>query len=234
MAISANGADELLHGYPRTPIPEYTPRNLPLHETRSYRWFSEQIAHIFRDSRNFEISELEEFVPSLIEIGNDAMTKYHLPDFPASASHRWFELMTYVLHDLNPTLDAASMINSVEVRVPFLDHRIVQGVLSWDAEKLVTPALGRKAPLKQYLNDFFPTSFFHRPKLGFSIHKSLLGDISNLGESAFKQARQSGFLNFNKKSRYGEYSRDIIYLGNTCYSYDVWNSCGITNNDSMP
>ena len=229
MAISANGADELLHGYPRTPIPEYIPRNLPLHETRSYKWFSEQIAHIFRDSRNFEITELTEFIPSLIEIGNDAMEKYHLTGFPPSASHRWFELMTYVLHDLNPTLDAASMLNSIEVRVPFLDHRIVEGVLSWDAEKLVTPALGRKAPLKQYLNEYFPISFFQRPKLGFSIDKSLLADISKLGESALTHASHSGFLNINNKKCFGEYHRDMIYLGSTCYGYSVWNSCGITN-----
>lgn len=228
MAISANGADELFHGYPRTPIPGFTPRNLPLHETRSYRWFSEQIAHIFRDSRNFEIAELDEFIPSLIEVGNDAMAKYHLPGFPPSASHRWFELMTYVLHDLNPTLDAASMVNSIEMRVPFLDHRIVEGVLSWDAEKLVTPALGRKAPLKQYLNDYFPMSFFQRPKIGFSIHSDLLGDISNLGESALKNACDTGFIKIQNDEHYGEYKRDMIYLGNSCYSYEVWHSCEIT------
>ena len=229
MAISANGADELFHGYARTPIPEYTPRYLPLHETRTYRWFSEQIAHIFRDNRNFQIEEFDEYIPSLLEVGNDALSKYHLPDFPPSASHRWFELMTYVLHDLNPTLDAASMANSLEVRVPFLDHRIVEGVLSWDANKLVTPSLGRKAPLKEYLRDYFPMSFFHRPKLGFSIHEDSLGSISNLGKKALKRSCGNGFLKFVKDANYGEYSRDKIYLGNSCFSYEAWLSSKLVN-----
>jgi asparagine synthase (glutamine-hydrolysing) len=224
MAVSANGSDELFHGYPRTPIPEYTPRNLPLHEIRSYRWFSDQLSHIFRDKRNFEITGLDDFIPSLIDIGNDAMQKYRLDGFPPSASHRWLELMTYVLHDLNPTLDAASMVNSIEVRVPFLDHRIVQGVLSWDAEKLVTPSLGRKAPLKKYLNDYFPTSFFQRPKLGFSIDKKQLGDISDLGVKALKRANESGFLSFIRGAQFGEHERDRIYLGNSCYAYEVWDA----------
>jgi asparagine synthase (glutamine-hydrolysing) len=234
MAISANGADELFHGYPRTPMPEYKPLYLPLHETRTYRWFSNQIAHIFRDNRNFDIEEFSEFIPSLIEIGYDAMTKYQLPGFPPSASHRWFELMSYVLHDLNPTLDAASMANSIEVRVPFLDHRIVEGVLSWDANKLVTPTLGRKAPLKEYLAKDFPMSFFHRPKLGFSIHEEQLGDISKLGEKALKEARRNGFLSFGEKSRLGEYERDMIYLGNTLHGYEAWRSTGLMAQTQMP
>lgn len=224
MAISANGADELFHGYPRTPIPEYQPPYLPLHETRTYRWFSEQIAHVFRDDRNFVIEEFEEYMPSLIEIGHDALAKYHLQDFPASASHRWFELMSYVLHDLNPTLDAASMANSIEVRVPFLDHRIVEGVLSWDGSRLVTPSLGRKAPLKEFLGDYFPMAFFHRPKLGFSIHEESLGDISRLGTRALDAARKRGFVQIRDGERFGEFDRDMIYLGSSCFSYDTWRS----------
>ena len=222
MAISANGADELFHGYPRTPMPEHTPDYLPLHEAKSYRWFSNQISHIFRDSRNFEIEELKDFIPSLIDIGNDAMQKYYLSDFPPSASHRWFELMTYVLHDLNPTLDASSMANSVEVRVPFLDHRIVEGVLSWNASTLVTCDLGRKAPLKEYLSRYFPISFFHRPKLGFSIHQDSLSSISRLGEKALDRAKKEKYIKFNKGAKFGEHLRDMIYLGSTYYSYETW------------
>lgn len=224
MAISANGADELFHGYPRTPIPEYQPAYLPLHEARTYRWFSQQIAHIFRDSRNFDLRDFAEYVPSLIDIGHDALAKYYLPGFPPSASHRWFELMTYVLHDLNPTLDAASMANSIEVRVPFLDHRIVQGVLSWDGSKLVTPNLGRKAPMKEFLAQYLPMSFFHRPKLGFSIHEESLGDISMLSTNALEAACSRGLVSINGDGRFGEFERDMIYLGSTCFGYDMWRS----------
>ena len=222
MAISANGADELFHGYPRTPTPEYDPPYLPLHESPSYRWLSSQIAHIFRDGRNFTIEGLEEFVPSIESITNDILAKYHLPGFPPSASHRWMELMTYVLHDLNPTLDAASMFNSIEVRVPFLDHRIVEGVLSWDASKLVTPTLGRKAPLKEYLQQFLPASFFHRPKLGFSIHGESLASIVKLANKAMSRAKRSGFLTLERGANYGERDRDMITMEAICLTYQAW------------
>lgn len=229
MAISANGADELFHGYPRTPTPEYSAPYLPLHESHTNPWFSEQVAHIFRDSRNFSVAGLEDHIPTLIEISHDVMRKFRLPNFPPSASHRWFELMTYVLHDLNPTLDAASMANSIEVRVPFLDHRIVEGVLSWDASKLVTPTLGRKAPLKEYLQQYLPMSFFHRPKLGFSIHDKSLTGIASLANKAMSALQKSKQLRINSGPHYGLYDRDMATLGAICLTYEAWHSSGLGN-----
>ncbi|MBC22595.1 MAG: asparagine synthase (glutamine-hydrolyzing) [Phycisphaerae bacterium] len=222
MAISANGADELFHGYPRTPMPEYDPDYLPLHEEASRKYLFDQITHIFRDSRNFVIDGLEEHVPSIEILTYDILKKYHLPNFPRSASHRWMELMTYVLHDLNPTLDAASMYNSIEVRVPFLDHRIVEGVLSWDASMLVTPTLGRKAPLKQHLHQYLPMSFFHRPKLGFSIHGESLASIVKMANRALSTAKREGLIKFVRGARYGEYDRDMVTLEAICLTYMAW------------
>jgi asparagine synthase (glutamine-hydrolysing) len=222
MAISANGADELLHGYYRTPTPGFSPDYLPLHETPSFPFFSKQLAHIFRDARNFEVPELKGFIPSLQEIGNDAIAKFHLPGFSASAHHRWFELMTYVLHDLNPTLDAASMAYGLEMRVPFLDHRIVEGVLSWDANQLITPTLGRKAPLKTYLEGFLPVSFFHRPKLGFSIHGPAMNKVSAIFDAALKKYKRSGRLKLTGKPNTGEYDRDLALMGSICFSHEIW------------
>lgn len=222
VAISANGADELFHGYPRTPMPEYTPSNLPLHEPHTYRWVSQQAAHIFRDPRNFSVDGLDDFILSIAEVVGHASRQFSLDGFPPSASHRWFELMTYVLHDLNPTLDAASMANSIEVRVPFLDHRVVEGVLSWEADRLVTAKLGRKAPLKAFLSDTFPASFFHRPKLGFSVHADTLGPIASLGDEALARYERSGRIRFIEDAAFGEHARDRIYLGSSCLMHEIW------------
>ena len=222
MAISANGADELFLGYSRTPMPEYSPEYMPLHETTSKRFMVEQLQHIFRDDRNFELSALRDVFPSMRDIYIDSMSAHRLEGFPVSASHRWTELMTYVLSDLNPTLDAASMYNSVEVRVPFLDHRIVQGVLSWDASVLVTPELGRKAPLKRHIAKYFPQTLYQRTKLGFSIHSENLDDISKLSETALKQALDQKMLALHPSTRFGEYERDMIYLGNSLFGFSKW------------
>lgn len=223
MAISANGADELFHGYFRTPYPEYSPASLPLFEPKTVKWFYKQLSHIFRDSRNFSIPEYSNFIPNLSEIGIEILKSLPLTEnFSPSANHRWIELMTYVLFDLNPTLDAASMANSVEVRVPFLDHRLVEGVLSWPAEKIVTPKYGRKAPLKQYMEKDFPVTFFNRPKLGFSISSDKLSDISQLGEAALINYQKNNFLKVSKETRFNEFDRDMIYLGSSCYAHRVW------------
>ncbi|MCJ2165005.1 MULTISPECIES: asparagine synthase (glutamine-hydrolyzing) [unclassified Pseudodesulfovibrio] len=221
MAISANGADELFHGYYRTLSPEYTPDYLPFHERRTYRFLNQQLAHLFRNSDHFRIEELQGYIPTLREIGNEILDKLSLPDFSVSANHRWLELMTYVLFDLNPTLDAASMANSVEVRVPFLDHRIVEGVLSWPAERLITTKYGRKSPMKEYLAQYFPMAFFNRPKLGFSIFSDLLGDIEVLGTKALAAGMETGFITVQGKGEDGN-ARDRKYLGLCCFSYEKW------------
>lgn len=222
MALSANGADELFLGYPRTPAPEFKPDYLPLYEPRSFDWFAEQVAHIYRDNRHFEISALSGFLPSLEDIGRQALARFGLDGFPASASHRWFELMTYVQHDLNYTLDAASMANSIEMRVPFLDHRIVEGVLSWPADRLMDPALGRKAPLKRHLGQYFPTAFFSRPKLGFSIHADSHAEIARLTEGAMARARKSRLIKLKNVVEPRFYKRDQLYLSSCLLAYESW------------
>lgn len=229
MAISANGADELFLGYARTPAPEWVPGTLPQHERPPVALFTQQVAHIFRDSNRFALGKGSNDsdhqtgqVPSIRDLAMEATRLFHLPDFPASASHRWFELMSYVLHDLNPTLDAASMANSIEMRVPFLDHRIVEGVLSWDANRLIDPVLGRKAPLKSYLNRWFPAAFFQRDKLGFSISASSLNDVSRLGPQALDKYKNSGQISLNTAHRTDSSERDRIYLGASCLAHDIW------------
>ena len=209
MAVSANGADELFHGYSRTPMPEHCPAYLPLHEPQNYEFLGQQLAHIFRDSRNFDIPALREEIPSMIELATHAMDTYALNGFPESASHRWLELMTYVLCDLNATLDAASMYHSIEVRVPFLDHRVVQGVLSWDASVLVTTTQGRKAPLKDRLMNHFPQSLYQRTKLGFSIHSDQLEGISKLANKSLENAIKDDFIQVKRGEKFGEYFRDM-------------------------
>lgn len=227
MAISANGADELFLGYYRTPAPEWAETPLPLHERPPERFFVRQVAHIYRDARLVALETGGAALPAIRDIAAEAARLFHLPDFPASASHRWFELMSYVLHDLNPTLDAASMANSIELRVPFLDHRIVQGVLSWDANRLISPVLGRKAPLKAYLETWFPAAFFHRDKLGFSISRSSLGEIAGLAPAALERYRKAGMVSIEPKLRSPTRDRDLAYLGASCLAHEIWTESGV-------
>lgn len=79
---------------------------------------------------------------------------------------RWLELQAYVQYDLNKTLDFASMAHTVEMRSPFLDHRLVEMALSIPQKNH-----GRKEILKNILRkEGFKEDFLNRPKHGFSLN----------------------------------------------------------------
>lgn len=62
-------------------------------------------------------------------------------------------------------IDRTSMANSLEVRSPFVDHRIIEYILSVNLEEYLK--IGRKALLKDALKDTFSSDFINRKKMGF-------------------------------------------------------------------
>ena len=79
-----------------------------------------------------------------------------------------FDLNNYLKDDLLVKVDRASMFASLEVRVPFLDHNIVEFALNLDSS-LKFKNGEMKYLLKQVLYDYVPSPIFDRPKWGFSI-----------------------------------------------------------------
>lgn len=80
----------------------------------------------------------------------------------------FFDLTNYLKDDLLVKVDRASMRYSLEARVPFLDHRIVEYALNID------PALKRKNGETKYLvkkmmERYYPDHLIYRKKWGFSI-----------------------------------------------------------------
>jgi asparagine synthase (glutamine-hydrolysing) len=79
-----------------------------------------------------------------------------------------FDLKYYLKDDLLVKVDRASMYYGLECRCPFLDHRVVEFGLQL-AHTLKVKGSSTKWILRQILLDYFPSSFFDRPKRGFSI-----------------------------------------------------------------
>jgi asparagine synthase (glutamine-hydrolysing) len=69
--------------------------------------------------------------------------------------------------DLLVKVDRASMHYSLETRVPYLDHRLVEEAININANFKNKPT--QKYILKEILYQYVPKSFFDRPKQGFSI-----------------------------------------------------------------
>jgi asparagine synthase (glutamine-hydrolysing) len=195
VAISANGADELFFGYDRTKQDITTEQRKHMFRTI----LSERRAHDF-------------LVPM---IGD----KFDFYDARISTG-RWLELMAYVQYDLNKTLDAASMCHGLEVRAPFLDHRLVEMALSIPEGKHWDPKLGRKAILKRMLQKMgFGNEFLTRPKLGFSLHKEPEG-FQNMKVQATKWCMENGFLKIPDWDLLS--GRDQRYLEMSCLSFYYW------------
>jgi asparagine synthase (glutamine-hydrolysing) len=79
-----------------------------------------------------------------------------------------FDLNTYLVDDLLVKVDRASMANSLEVRVPLLDHRLVEQTFNLGLEWKVQGGKG-KLLLRRLLARYLPTKLFERPKRGFAV-----------------------------------------------------------------
>ena len=78
------------------------------------------------------------------------------------------ELNGYMTNTLLRDTDAMSMAHSLEVRVPFVDVKVVDYVLSLPGEWKLRVG-SQKALLADALADLLPKDFLARPKMGFTL-----------------------------------------------------------------
>lgn len=78
------------------------------------------------------------------------------------------DIQNYLPEDILKKVDIASMLNSLEVRVPYLDYRIVSLVLSLP-EKYKIRGLKTKWLLKKIASSYLPKKIINRKKRGFSV-----------------------------------------------------------------
>jgi asparagine synthase (glutamine-hydrolysing) len=71
-------------------------------------------------------------------------------------------------NDMLTKVDMMSMANSLEVRVPFLDHDVVNLLFSM-AENFKIDSHQRKKILKDAFHEVLPAELYHRPKQGFEV-----------------------------------------------------------------
>jgi asparagine synthase (glutamine-hydrolysing) len=90
----------------------------------------------------------------------------------AMESQALFDLQYYLTDDLLTKVDRASMRYSLETRVPYLDHRVVEFALNLSPELKYKNGIS-KYILKQILFQYIPKQLFERPKQGFAIPLNL-------------------------------------------------------------
>ena len=122
-----------------------------------------------------------------------------VPDFKnASQRMQYLDLISYLPDDILVKVDRAAMAVSLETRVPFLDHRLVEFALSLPLTITRREGLS-KAPLRQLLYSYVPREIVARPKMGFGIPLDtwLRGPLREWGEDLLSASRlnQDGFFN---------------------------------------
>lgn len=78
------------------------------------------------------------------------------------------DLVTYLPCDLNYKVDIASMAHGLEVRQPFLDHRLVEWAVSLPTSLKYRRRVGKRI-LRQAFGKLLPNRIWNRPKMGFGV-----------------------------------------------------------------
>ena len=81
---------------------------------------------------------------------------------------QYLDMKTYLVGDILTKVDRASMAHSLEVRVPFLDHKFVEWSFRVDSAANLQQGVG-KFTLKKVLEDYLPHDVLYRKKMGFSV-----------------------------------------------------------------
>ena len=140
-----------------------------------------------RIMRNFDSS----FIPSIDLISNvgvegDLLERLTRADF-----------RNYLAEDILVKVDRSSMLNSLEVRAPFLDHRIIEFAFSKVPSNLKSSTSDRKILLKRLATRLLPPEFDLKRKQGFSIplntwlksgpYKELFWDVLTSNDCIFEK-----------------------------------------------
>ncbi len=127
----------------------------------------------------------------------------------------------YLPDDILVKMDRASMVNSLEGRMPFLDHRVVD--FSWRIPHSYKFREGKgKWILRQILYKYVPKEIVDRPKMGFSIplDELLRGPLRDWAENLLseKELNNNGYLNSDVvRSRWREH-----ITGKANWQHHLW------------
>ncbi len=218
VALSGEGADELFGGYLtyRADLLAQRARQLPAWLLRAAhgvatRWpvSDEKIGYEYMAKRflegclmpagrahvhwngTFSDSEKAALVPTPLPEALADLLRGLSPTGDSLSAYLRFDQQWYLPDDILAKVDRMSMAHSIEIRPPFLDHRIVEFAASLP-DHLKVRGSAQKIVLRELMRRRLPASTLRRRKIGFDFpaHEWLRGPLRGLlldtvsGESA--------------------------------------------------
>lgn len=145
------------------------------------------------------------------------------PDLHSAISNMMaLDTLSYMTDDILVKVDRAAMSNSLETRVPFLDHHVFETAWRLPFELKFNGTV-TKFCLRKILYDYVPKELIERPKKGFSIPLAewLRGPLLNWANSLLDpgRLRAEGFFDVNKVACMWEEHKS----GRRNWQYRLWN-----------
>ncbi len=134
----------------------------------------------------------------------------------------YLDTLSYLPDDILVKVDRAAMANSLETRVPLLDHRVVEFAWSLPLRQKLKNGV-TKWPLRQVLYRHVPKELIERPKQGFGIPLDhwLRGSLKDWASTLLnsKKLEASGLIN----PEFVEKKWQEHLSGDRNWQYGLWN-----------
>ncbi|MFN8293957.1 MAG: asparagine synthase (glutamine-hydrolyzing) [Chitinophagales bacterium] len=226
MVLSGDGGDECFLGYPRyaewlkyldrkLAVPAWKAALLPM----AHKLFPQRYAPLRPTPNVYSFLRFTEYLKHPVR------QQLWRSEFHSSIQTRWLEIenefkslaytsklnkakhtdqKSYMVYDVLTKVDAASMMNSLEVRTPIIDKDVFEFAATIPPEVMLNMQQGNqpqeKFLLKSLLATSFPDNFIHRRKAGFGMPLQHWLDVNN--GKLFPEIRARLC---NKNSRLSEY-----------------------------
>jgi asparagine synthase (glutamine-hydrolysing) len=188
---------------------------------------SNQVRNYAEQVKIFNAEEKENlYSPQFIqEVRESDSVEYLLGKFEEAGTNNlidqllYLDINTYLPEDLLVKMDIATMANSLEARVPFLDHQFMEFIATIPSHLKLKRTV-TKYILKQAFSDFLPQPILTRGKMGFGVPVSrwfrnelkdyvyeILLDSRTLNRGYFRRDGIERLLNDHTAARYDHSSK---------------------------
>ena len=145
------------------------------------------------------------------------------PDADLLMKMTYLELKQRLAELLLMRVDKMTMATSVEARVPFLDHELVEFAMALPPEMKVRRGVGKYLLKKAVAGSILPEHIVYRPKQGFGapVSEWFQGELGQRAQEQIRQSalRERGLLDYAEIDRMWEAHR----RGPVNWAFHLWN-----------